>query len=114
MLWLLAAVALVPLASPQCLTPADDAAGQNPSDLQLYQGQMHFSLSMLQSLNTQESHSNLFFSPLSVYSTLLLAYFISSNQTEKSLLQTLHLPSDAVRVCRMKLQLTSHYCYVLH
>lgn len=115
MWWLLVAVALVPLASPQCLTPEDSAAGENPSDLQIYQGQKPFTLSMLKSLNTQDSRSNLFFSPLSVYSTLLLAYFISSKQTEKSLLQTLHLPDDMVRVCRFKLQqLTSHYSYLLY
>ncbi|KAG8282487.1 serine protease inhibitor 88Ea-like [Homalodisca vitripennis] len=102
MMLLMLLLTAVPLAMPQCLTPADDAAtaAVDPSMPKppLYQGQLQFSLSMLQTLNSLQPQSNLFFSPLSVYNTLLLAYFISANHTERTLHQALYLPPQLTKV----------------
>lgn len=92
-------VGCLPLARPQCLTAGDDAAAAadpNSPKPQLYQGQVPFALNMLQTLSTQSPQSNMFFSPLSVYSTLLMAYFISANHTEETLQQALYLPPELV------------------
>lgn len=85
----------------QCLTPGDDeraAADPSSPKVDLYHGQLPFSLNMLRTLNTESPRTNLFFSPLSVYSTLVLAYFISANDTEKSLHKALYLPDGAVSI----------------
>lgn len=63
----------------------------------LFAGQMQFSIDMFKAVYNSSSRSlpakgagdNIFFSPMSVYSALLLAYFGSHNRTEDQLSQAL-------------------------
>lgn len=59
----------------------------------LFAGQMQFTLdlfkAMMESSPLDKGNSNLFFSPMSVYSALLLTYFGSGNQTEAQLARVL-------------------------
>ncbi|XP_054273238.1 serine protease inhibitor 88Ea-like [Macrosteles quadrilineatus] len=96
MLVIAACLVALPLVRGQCFSPEDTPAGSAPAPL--YTGQLDFALSMLQSLNSLEPQANLFFSPLSVYSTLLLAYFVSSNHTEGNLHKALYLPENMTKV----------------
>lgn len=86
---------LVPATYQQCLT-ADDSSPRTSQDARqaLIHGQHEFSLSMLNTVNAQSQGSNIFFSPFSVYQAMLLAYFVSANQTEGSLKRTLFLPES--------------------
>lgn len=56
-----------------------------------YYSQLKFSISLLNQLNKDEPRKNIFFSPHSVYSTLLFAYFGVAGETEKELKQILEL-----------------------
>lgn len=56
----------------------------------LFSGQMQFSLDLFKAvMENQPGKGNVFFSPMSVYSALLLAYFGSANQTEAQLAQVM-------------------------
>lgn len=56
----------------------------------LFSGQMQFSLDLFKAvMENQPGKGNVFFSPMSVYSALLLAYFGSSNRTEAQLADVL-------------------------
>ncbi|KAK9872282.1 hypothetical protein WA026_017085 [Henosepilachna vigintioctopunctata] len=57
----------------------------------LYTGQQDFSLALLNAINKISPDQNLFFSPYSTYHALLIAFFLSGNQTEKFLRNTLRL-----------------------
>lgn len=52
---------------------------------QLYRGQLDFTLHLFNEINKLVPNDNIFFSPFSVYHSLLLAYFAAGGQTEKSL-----------------------------
>lgn len=75
----------------QCLTANDNQPPNPKGKLGLYTGQQAFSLALLQAINQLTPTENLFFSPYSTYHALLLAYFISANQTENYLKKTLRL-----------------------
>lgn len=47
-------------------------------------------------MNEHKPGQNIFFSPHSIYQSLLLAYFISSNDTETMLQKALYLPETQV------------------
>lgn len=81
----------------QCLTPQDVKPFDPRGHLGLYSGQQAFSLALLQSINQLTPDENLFFSPYSTYHALLLAYFISANQTEIYLKKMLRLDPNQVR-----------------
>lgn len=51
----------------------------------LYKGLTIFTANFLDAMHKANPNENLFFSPFSLYHALLLAYFGSTNQTEKSL-----------------------------
>lgn len=82
----------------QCLTPNDNQPPNPKGKLGLYTGQQSFSLALLQAINQLTPTENLFFSPYSTYHALLLAYFISSNQTENYLKKALKLDDMQVGV----------------
>lgn len=96
-------IALVPATYQQCLT-SDDANPRTNQDARqgLIHGQHEFALSMLQTVNAQSQGANIFFSPSSVYQALLLAYFVSANQTEESLKKTLFLPETQDKLSTMQ------------
>lgn len=76
----------------QCLTEGDAMLRINEkARKQLLQSQLTFSTDLLQAVGEMKTSENVFFSPSSVFSALLLAYFVSANQTEDSLKKTLKL-----------------------
>ncbi|KAF2904091.1 hypothetical protein ILUMI_02086 [Ignelater luminosus] len=78
----------------QCLTANDKRLPGRTGHETLYSGQQAFSLALLQAVNQLTPDENLFFSPYSTYQALLLAYFISANQTEAYLRKMLRLNPD--------------------
>ena len=83
----------------QCFGPNDRVFNYNPGASQaLYQGQQQFSLNLLQAVNSKMPRENIFFSPMSIYNAILLAYFISSNHTEKYIRKALALPEVLVSI----------------
>nr|CAH7717743.1 unnamed protein product [Callosobruchus chinensis] len=69
-------------------------AGNQPSRqgrTNLYSGQQEFSLALLHAINKVMPEQNLFFSPYSTYHCLLIAYFLTGNQTEGHLKKVLRL-----------------------
>lgn len=96
LLWcstLLAAIGIASdFASGQCLSENDVGSTLSKGiKTKLYAGQQEFTLSMLEQVNRVSSHENVFFSSYSVFHALLLAYFGSSQQTERSLKNVLKL-----------------------
>lgn len=63
----------------------------NDSANQLYNGQRKFSVNLLHALQNVRPNKSLFVSPHSIYRTLLLLYFLSNGDLEKSLKKTLQL-----------------------
>ncbi|KAF5305666.1 hypothetical protein FQA39_LY09155 [Lamprigera yunnana] len=83
--------ALLKRTEQQCLTENDQKRPHPFGQLRLYSGQQEFSLALLQAINKLNPNGNIFFSPYSTYHALLLAYFISSHQTERFLRKSLRL-----------------------
>lgn len=87
MLVALVGLAAVPYARSQlCL--ADDIKKNTEfkyKSRNLYKGLTIFTANFLDAMHKSNPNENLFFSPFSLYHALLLAYFGSANQTEKSL-----------------------------
>nr|CAD7196166.1 unnamed protein product [Timema douglasi] len=100
---LLLLLMLVALSHQQCLTQDDTKLQTDPkARLTLYAGQQEFSLDMLRVVSNMNKNTNIFFSPSSVYSALLLAYFGAANQTEHSLKKTLHIDADQDKLSTMQ------------
>nr|CAD7266191.1 unnamed protein product [Timema shepardi] len=100
---LLLLLMLVALSHQQCLTKDDTKLTTDPkARLTLYAGQQEFSLDMLRVISKMNKNTNIFFSPSSVYSALLLAYFGAANQTEHSLKKTLHIDADQDKLSTMQ------------
>nr|CAD7461101.1 unnamed protein product [Timema tahoe] len=100
---LLLLLMLVALSHQQCLTQDDTKLQTDPkARLTLYAGQQEFSLDMLRVISTMNKNTNIFFSPSSVYSALLLAYFGAANQTEDSLKKTLHIDAHQDKLSTMQ------------
>lgn len=101
---LLLLVCCAKLSVQQCLTPNDDKQITDVAGYaNLYRGQQDFSLSLLEQVNKrQPATENVFFSPISVYQALIMAYFLSSNQTEKALHKTLRLRTTQDKIDILK------------
>lgn len=90
---------LAPIGSNLTVSSQRRSVDQDKALTTLFAGQMEFSLdlfkAMVESGQTSTGHlkkgasGNVFFSPMSVYSALLLAYFGSSNRTEAQLADVL-------------------------
>lgn len=96
--YLVATCCLVQMTVGQCLT-GDDASGpKDPRTLWLLQrSQLDFSLNLLKAVSAATpDNDNVFFSPLSIYNALLLAYFSANTHTETSIRNALRLPADKV------------------
>ncbi|XP_034488694.1 serine protease inhibitor 88Ea-like [Drosophila innubila] len=80
------------------LQPTSEMAAALPH---FYQGQLEFSVAMLEAIRNTTANENVFFSPYSIYHALLLAYFGATGETEEELSRVLRLgwaPSkEAVR-----------------
>lgn len=83
-IWLLAATAVIVMSSP---TSTEDKS----CSFRLYQGQSRFAVSMIKSLSKNHPRSNLFFSPHTIYRTLIRAYIGSGGAIKKSLKNALFL-----------------------
>lgn len=62
----------------------------------LFERQQAFSIKLLQTAVAASPKQNLIFSPHSIYTALLIAYFLSANKTEETLKNFLNLPPDQV------------------
>lgn len=84
----------------QCLTPDDSRPSTSAkAHSSFYRGQQNFSLDLLAEINKRSNaKDNVFFSPYSIYHALVMAYFLSSNQTEKALHRALRYGSDQDKV----------------
>lgn len=63
----------------------------------LFERQQAFSIKLLQTAVAASPKQNLIFSPHSIYTALLITYFLSGNQTEEILKKFLNLPPEQVR-----------------
>jgi len=62
----------------------------------LFERQQAFSIKLLQNVVAASPKQNLIFSPHSIYTALLIAYFLSNRQTEENLKNFLNLPPEQV------------------
>lgn len=69
----------------------EDVPIQRNDDSRLYRGQSHFVVAMMKSLKKIYPRKNLFFSPHSIYRTLLRAYIGSGGEIKDSLKEVLFL-----------------------
>lgn len=99
MLKLVATVCLViSTVSGQCFYKDDTSKKLDPeARTLLYKGQLEFTLNLFNVINKAVPDDNIFFSPFSVYHSLLLAYFSSGGQTENSLKKSLQIAEKLVR-----------------
>ncbi|KAM3966466.1 serine protease inhibitor 6 [Aphomia sociella] len=85
--------------SSQCFYKDDSTKKLDPSArTSLYRGQLEFTLNLFNEINKQVPNDNIFFSPFSVYHSLLLAYFSASSQTEESLKQSLQIDNNMDKI----------------
>lgn len=64
----------------------------------LFERQQEFSIKLLQTAVTASPKQNLIFSPHSIYTALLITYFLSNNETEETLKRFLNLPPEQVSI----------------
>nr|XP_053651165.1 leukocyte elastase inhibitor-like [Cherax quadricarinatus] len=88
-------VALVSVASPQCISNNDKLSLPLTPDLEHI---IPFSLDLLKEFNPPTTKGNFFFSPYSIWNALVLAYFGSAGQTRQQLQDVLRLsdPSNTL------------------
>ncbi|KAG6453699.1 serine protease inhibitor 88Ea-like [Manduca sexta] len=96
---MLKSVALVLLVatcvSSQCFSKDDSSKKLDPgARTSLYSGQLAFTLNLFQTINSAVPDDNIFFSPFSVYQSLLLAYFSTGGRTEESLKKSLEIEDN--------------------
>lgn len=76
----------------QCFYKDDSSKKLNPeARTALYNGQLGFTLNLFNTINDAVPDDNIFFSPFSVYHSLLLAYLSSGGQTEEALRKSLEI-----------------------
>lgn len=75
----------------QCLSEKEDSPPTRDAKMNLYKGEMEFTLSALDAINKATPNENIFFSPYSIFHATLLAYFGARAQTENSLKNALNL-----------------------
>ncbi|XP_045508326.1 serine protease inhibitor 88Ea-like [Colias croceus] len=83
----------------QCFYKDDTSKKLNPDDrINMYKGQLHFTLDLFNAINKYVPDDNIFFSPFSVYHALLLGYFAAGHQTEQGLKQALKIADSLDKV----------------
>nr|AAV91026.1 serpin-6 [Manduca sexta] len=81
--------------SSQCFSKDDSSKKLDPgARTSLYSGQLAFTLNLFQTINSAVPDDNIFFSPFSVYQSLLLAYFSTGGRTEESLKKSLEIEDN--------------------
>ncbi|XP_063393997.1 serine protease inhibitor 88Ea-like [Cydia fagiglandana] len=83
----------------QCFYKDDSTKKLDPeARTSLYRGQLEFTLNLFNSINDAYPTDNIFFSPFSVYHSLLLAYFSAGGQTEASLKESLQIAKSLDKI----------------
>lgn len=81
----------------QCFYKDDSSKKLDPeARTSLYRGQLEFTLNLFNAINKAVPEDNIFFSPFSVYHSLLLAYFSAGGQTEQALKESLQVADNLV------------------
>ncbi|KAI5634812.1 serpin (serine protease inhibitor) domain-containing protein [Phthorimaea operculella] len=96
-----AVIAFVCIASVncQCFYKDDSSKKLDPeARTSLYKGQLEFTLNLFNAINKAVPDDNIFFSPFSVYHSLLLAYFSTAGQTEQSLKRSLQIAENLDKI----------------
>ncbi|KAJ2946433.1 hypothetical protein O0L34_g12475 [Tuta absoluta] len=96
-----AVIAFVCIATVNCQCfYKDDASKKLDPDARtsLYKGQLEFTLNLFDAINKAVPDDNIFFSPFSVYHSLLLAYFSTAGQTEQSLKRSLQIAENLDKI----------------
>lgn len=80
----------------------------------LFERQQAFSIKLLQTAVAASPKQNLIFSPHSIYTALLITYFLSRNHTEEKLKSFLNLPPEQVwrfllKISRDPVKISSRY-----
>lgn len=87
----------------QCISEDDKKATTDPAArIALYKGQQRFSIDLLKILNDHHKNQNVFFSPHSIYQSLLLAYITAGNDTEKAIQKALYLPETQSKIATIQ------------
>ncbi|XP_048005524.1 serine protease inhibitor 88Ea-like [Leguminivora glycinivorella] len=90
---------LVSTVTGQCFYKDDSSKKLDPeARTSLYKGQLEFTLNLFNAINDENPTDNIFFSPFSVYHSLLLAYFSSGGQTEESLRESLQIAKSLDKI----------------
>ncbi|XP_037964392.2 serine protease inhibitor 88Ea [Plutella xylostella] len=87
----LSALIMASSAAGQCFS-SNDTSGKKAlpeARTSLYRGQLEFTLNVFNAINKAVPEDNIFFSPFSVYQSLLLAYFSAGGSTVESLREAL-------------------------
>lgn len=90
--------AVQPVGTQKCVPPGSGLSLNDflSGKFYLFERQQAFSIKLLQTVVAASPKQNLIFSPHSIYTALLIAYFLSSNKTEESLKSFLNLPPEQV------------------
>lgn len=91
---------LAAMANSQCFYKDDSSKKLNPeARTSLYKGQLAFTLNLFNAINNAVPDDNIFFSPFSIYHSLLLAYFSAGGLTEELLRKSLEIENNMVSSC---------------
>lgn len=83
----------------QCFYKDDSSKKLDPAArTSLYRGQLEFTLNLFNAINKVVPDDNVFFSPFSIYQSLLLTYFSSGGKTEQSLKESLRIEEKLVSI----------------
>ncbi|XP_049887302.1 serine protease inhibitor 88Ea-like isoform X2 [Pectinophora gossypiella] len=90
---------LISTVNSQCFYKDDSSKKLDPeARTTLYKGQLEFTLNLFNAINKAVPDDNIFFSPFSVYQSLLLAYFSTAGQTEQDLKKSLQIADSLDKI----------------
>uniref|UniRef100_A0A1B6K8S6 Serpin domain-containing protein n=2 Tax=Graphocephala atropunctata TaxID=36148 RepID=A0A1B6K8S6_9HEMI len=95
MLLLLLAYVVVPLSAGRC--PISVGRVSAPQEAVLRDSRLQMTVDLLRTLASQQPSQNIFLSPSSIYSALLLEFFAAAGETETLLRNTLHIPKNLTK-----------------
>lgn len=103
--------AILPGGSQNCVPPGPGLTLNDflSGKFYLFERQQEFSIKLLQNAVAASPKQNLIFSPHSIYTALLITYFLSSNKTEETLKTFLNLPPEQVWYSNRNASLVSQW-----
>lgn len=112
----LSALIMASSAAGQCFS-SNDTSGKKAlpeARTSLYRGQLEFTLNVFNAINKAVPEDNIFFSPFSVYQSLLLAYFSAGGSTVESLREALVIDEKLVSTLQTRhIVITIYSCFGL-